>query len=52
MLNDARINKGKPTLGWLNPLLYDFGRGGLTDIVEGSNPGCGTPGFNVRRPHN
>ncbi|KAF8260657.1 subtilisin-like protein [Lactarius quietus] len=33
------------TLGWLNPWLYGEGQAGLTDIVDGNNPGCGTKGF-------
>ncbi|KAI0693070.1 tripeptidyl peptidase A [Cytidiella melzeri] len=49
MLNDARLNRGKPPLGWLNPMLYLVGQNALTDVVEGSNPGCGTPGFNATK---
>ena len=54
LLNDARRQQGKPTLGFLNPLFYSlpglsklFGEPttGLTDITIGSNPGCGTNGF-------
>ena len=50
LLNDARIEKGLPTLGFLNPLLYAIGAAfpkGFNDITSGNNPGCGTPGFNV-----
>ncbi|TDL27656.1 subtilisin-like protein [Rickenella mellea] len=47
LLNDARIARGKPTLGFLNPLLYSIGKPGFTDILLGNNPGCGTPGFNA-----
>ena len=50
LLNDARIRQGKPPLGWLNPWLYAVGDSwpkAFNDIVEGGNPGCGTPGFNV-----
>jgi hypothetical protein len=46
MLNDARINAGKPPLGFLNPWLYGIGYAGLNDITLGNNPGCGTEGFN------
>ncbi|KAH7923658.1 subtilisin-like protein [Leucogyrophana mollusca] len=46
MLNDARIDAGLPTLGFLNPFLYSKGLTGLNDITEGNNPGCGTEGFN------
>ncbi|KAG5653561.1 hypothetical protein H0H81_012250 [Sphagnurus paluster] len=47
LLNDARLAKGKPTLGFLNPLLYTKGLTGFNDITQGNNPGCGTPGFNA-----
>lgn len=49
MINDARLTAGKPTLGFLNPLLYSMGSAGLTDITVGSNPGCGTPGFSCTK---
>jgi len=46
LLNDNRISQGKAPRGFLNPWLYwSKARVGFTDIVEGSNPGCGTPGF-------
>ena len=48
-LNDVRLNKGKPTLGFLNPLLYQTLQGkGFSDVTEGSNGGsiiC--PGFDA-----
>ncbi len=48
LLNDARLTKGLPTLGFVNPLLYkDKISATFNDITEGNNPGCGTPGFNV-----
>ncbi|KAG2138054.1 peptidase S8/S53 domain-containing protein [Suillus bovinus] len=47
MLNDARINAGKTSLGFLNPFLYSTGYVALNDITKGSNPGCGTLGFNA-----
>ena len=47
MLNDARLSKGKPSLGFLNPLLYSKLSGAFNDVTSGSNPGCGTTGFNV-----
>jgi hypothetical protein len=47
LLNDARLAKGLPTLGFLNPLLYsDKVAKTFNDITIGNNPGCGTPGFN------
>ena len=48
LLNDIRLNQGRSPLGFLNPFLYSIGKAGLTDITVGNNPGCGTPGFNVR----
>ena len=47
MLNDARASAGKPSLGFLNPWLYEVGWAGLNDITVGCNPGCGTEGFNA-----
>lgn len=41
LVNDALIAKGKPTLGFLNPMLYSgFGTSGFNDIVTGSSTGC------------
>jgi hypothetical protein len=47
LLNDARLKAKKSPLGFLNPLIYTLGLPGFNDITSGSNPGCGTPGFNV-----
>ncbi|CAA7260133.1 unnamed protein product [Cyclocybe aegerita] len=47
LLNDARLRAGLPSLGFLNPFMYSRGFRGLKDITIGSNPGCGTPGFNA-----
>ncbi|KAF5392934.1 hypothetical protein D9757_001210 [Collybiopsis confluens] len=47
LLNDARFKKGKPSLGFLNPLFYSSAVSGFNDITEGNNPGCGTEGFNA-----
>ncbi|KAK0243100.1 tripeptidyl peptidase A [Armillaria nabsnona] len=50
LLNDARLTKGLPTLGFVNPLLYkDKISATFNDITEGNNPGCGTPGFNATK---
>ncbi|KAF9534132.1 tripeptidyl peptidase A [Crepidotus variabilis] len=49
LLNDARFKAKQKPLGFLNPLLYSKGVAGFTDILSGSNPGCGTPGFNVTK---
>lgn len=48
-LNDARLAKGLPNLGYLNHLIYGKwgGTKALNDIVSGSNPGCNTTGFPV-----
>ncbi|TFY52562.1 hypothetical protein EVJ58_g9946 [Rhodofomes roseus] len=48
LLNDARLAKGLPALGFLNPLIYAIGAivpDAFNDIVGGSNRGCGTEGF-------
>lgn len=47
LLNDYRLANGRPSLGWLNPLLYTTGLSGFTDILLGNNLGCGTLGFNA-----
>ena len=48
LLNDVRLNSGKSSLGFLNPLLYSkLGESGFFDITKGSNNGGGfsCPGF-------
>ncbi|KAH9051041.1 subtilisin-like protein [Lactarius vividus] len=45
LLNDWLILTGHEPLGFLNPWLYGRGSRGLTDITEGSNPGCNTDRF-------
>uniref|UniRef100_A0A7S4LNF2 subtilisin n=1 Tax=Oxyrrhis marina TaxID=2969 RepID=A0A7S4LNF2_OXYMA len=40
LLNDVRLQNGKPTLGFLNPMLYE-NAGALNDITTGSSNGCG-----------
>lgn len=40
LLNAARIEAGKPGLGFLNPWIYSAGYKGLTDIVNGGSRGC------------
>ncbi|KAJ7639339.1 tripeptidyl peptidase A [Roridomyces roridus] len=49
LLNDARLKAGKPSLGFLNPLLYSKAASGFNDITTGNNPGCGTQGFNATK---
>ena len=49
LLNSARLSKGLPPLGFLNPLIYALQATDpsvFNDITVGNNPGCGTPGFN------
>ncbi|KAF8801356.1 subtilisin-like protein [Phlegmacium glaucopus] len=45
LLNDYRLSQGGKPLGFINPLIYSYASSGFTDIVSGSNPGCGTDGF-------
>jgi len=49
LLNDALLAKGRKPLGFLNPWIYSLGKYGLNDITTGSNPGCGTQGFNATK---
>jgi tripeptidyl-peptidase-1 len=45
LINDLKLNAGKPPLGPLNQWLYGL-RAGTNDIVEGCNQGClGQHGF-------
>ncbi|KAG2137293.1 peptidase S8/S53 domain-containing protein [Suillus cothurnatus] len=48
MINDARLAVGKSTIGFINPTIYSAAfAGAFNDITEGSNPGCGTEGYNA-----
>src|ERR1700753_1221993 len=49
LLNDVRLAHGLPTMGFLNPFLYQRGFKGLTDIIEGNvtAQGCNTTVFPV-----
>ena len=56
LLNDLRLQKGLPALGFLNPRLYapDVAAAGFTDITEGNINGCATaahqqPGFKAAK---
>ncbi|KAJ7845816.1 hypothetical protein B0H14DRAFT_3867954 [Mycena olivaceomarginata] len=40
---------GRPTLGFLNPLLYKCGENAFKEVIDGANPGCGTPGFKATK---
>ncbi|KAL9108243.1 MAG: hypothetical protein Q9227_006981 [Pyrenula ochraceoflavens] len=43
-INEERLAAGKGTVGFINPVLYQ-NPGVLNDITNGTNPGCGTVGF-------
>ncbi|KAG9312225.1 peptidase S8/S53 domain-containing protein [Chiua virens] len=48
MVNDARIALGKGPVGFINPVIYAANfSDGFNDITNGTNPGCGTLGFNT-----
>lgn len=40
LLNDARLRRGQPTMGFLNPWLYGSGSGSLIDVTAGKARGC------------
>jgi tripeptidyl-peptidase-1 len=44
LINEQRIAVGKSAVGFINPTLY-ANPGAFTDIITGSNQGCGTAGF-------
>lgn len=44
LINEERLAAGKSTLGFIHPILYQHPEV-FNDIVSGSNPGCGSPGF-------
>ena len=44
LINEARFDIGKGSIGFVNPTLY-ANPGLLNDITKGGNQGCGTPGF-------
>lgn len=46
LINEARLNLGKSSIGFVNPVLY-ANPGALNDITSGDNQGCGTPGFSA-----
>ncbi|OTA93876.1 hypothetical protein M434DRAFT_395251 [Hypoxylon sp. CO27-5] len=50
LVNDALLAEGKPTLGFLNPWIWDAGRSGkgFMDVTKGSNKGCNGTGFPTR----
>jgi tripeptidyl-peptidase I len=40
LLNDARLKAGLPSMGFINPWLYQSGSQLVVDIVEGASRGC------------
>ena len=40
LLNDARLKAGLPSMGFINPWLYQSGSQFLVDIVGGGSRGC------------
>jgi tripeptidyl-peptidase-1 len=46
LINGERLKAGKGTVGFINPVLYAHPEV-FRDVVEGSNPGCGTQGFSA-----
>ncbi|KAJ7175779.1 peptidase S8/S53 domain-containing protein [Mycena filopes] len=50
MINDARLAAGKGPIGFINPAIYSTAfKDAFNDIRDGSNPGCGTPGFSAAK---
>jgi tripeptidyl-peptidase-1 len=45
LVHDALLAEGRPTLGFLNPLLYSRGAAAFKDVISGSSFGCNTTGF-------
>jgi len=48
LVNEERLKAHKPTLGFVNPVLYAFPEV-FNDVTEGSNPGCGSFGFKASK---
>jgi len=44
LVNAARLDVGKSSIGFINPVIYG-NPGMFNDITQGGNQGCGTPGF-------
>ncbi|RKU41457.1 hypothetical protein DL546_002597 [Coniochaeta pulveracea] len=47
LLNEERLRVGKRPVGFMHQVLYDHPEV-FTDVTEGSNPGCGSQGFQVK----
>ncbi|GAP82686.1 putative alkaline serine protease [Rosellinia necatrix] len=48
LINEGRLKAHKPTLGFVNPILYAHPEV-FNDVTEGSNPGCDTVGFKASK---
>jgi tripeptidyl-peptidase-1 len=48
LVNEQRLKAGKPTLGFVNPVLYAHPEV-FNDVTEGTNPGCDTVGFKASK---
>ncbi|KAF2674224.1 subtilisin-like protein [Microthyrium microscopicum] len=46
LINEQRLNAGKNTIGFINPVLYENPQM-MKDVVKGQNRGCGTTGFDA-----
>ncbi|KAF4633910.1 hypothetical protein G7Y89_g4204 [Cudoniella acicularis] len=44
LVNEARLEVGKSTLGFIHPVLYQHPEA-FNDVLIGNNPGCGSTGF-------
>ncbi|KAL2255855.1 hypothetical protein VTK26DRAFT_2608 [Humicola hyalothermophila] len=44
LINEERLAANKSTVGFVHQVLYDHPEV-FTDITRGSNPGCGSKGF-------
>ena len=40
-INQARLEAGKRTIGFVNPVLYTLGKKAMRDVTVGANDGCG-----------
>ena len=49
LVNDALVSEGKPTLGFINPLLYTYAQSQalFADVTKGHMDACGTTGFHA-----
>ncbi|KAJ7287274.1 peptidase S8/S53 domain-containing protein [Mycena rebaudengoi] len=48
LINDARLHLNKSPIGFINPTIYSAKfAGAWNDVVNGTNPGCGTNGWSA-----